>query len=178
VTAVADTSTLCYLVLIGEIGLLPSLFTRVLIPPAVAAELADDRAPAAVRRWSAAPPRWLEVAEPAAERVVPGLERLHRGEQEVILLARQTGAGALLLDDKAARRTAKRLALPVMGLLGVLAAGAERGETDLLAALERLRRTNFRISAALLRDLVEAHRHGGGGGDQGGPGARPPAGQV
>lgn len=62
--AVADTSTLCYLVLIGEIELLPALFTEVLIPPAVAAELADGRAPDAVRTWSAAPPRWLTLAEP------------------------------------------------------------------------------------------------------------------
>jgi predicted nucleic acid-binding protein len=43
VIAAADTSPLCYLVLIGEIDLLPALFAEVVIPPGVAAELADPR---------------------------------------------------------------------------------------------------------------------------------------
>ena len=38
---VADTSPLNYLVLIGEIELLPSLFGQVIIPHAVLAELAN-----------------------------------------------------------------------------------------------------------------------------------------
>jgi predicted nucleic acid-binding protein len=32
--AVADTSPICYLILIGEIDLLPKLFSRVLVRPA------------------------------------------------------------------------------------------------------------------------------------------------
>lgn len=44
--AVADTSPLCYVVLVGEIDLLPALFSEVLVPPGVAAELSDHRAPA------------------------------------------------------------------------------------------------------------------------------------
>ena len=156
--AVADTSPLGYLVLIGEIDLLPALFTKVLIPPAVAAELADPGAPDAVRRWIARPPDWLEIAEPDVAGVDAALERLDRGEQEAILLARRSGADVLLLDDKAARRAAKSLDVPVMGLLGVLTAGADLGKVDLVTAIRRLRQTNFRVSAALLRDLLEHHR--------------------
>jgi len=33
--AVADTSPICYLILIGEIDLLPKLFSQVLVPEAV-----------------------------------------------------------------------------------------------------------------------------------------------
>jgi predicted nucleic acid-binding protein len=41
--AVADTSPLCYLILIGEIDLLPKLFDRVLLPEAVRTELLQGR---------------------------------------------------------------------------------------------------------------------------------------
>ena len=51
--AVADTSPICYLVLIGEIDLLPKLFSQVLAPPAVIAELLHEDAPDAVRGWAA-----------------------------------------------------------------------------------------------------------------------------
>ena len=54
--AVADTSPLNYLVLIGAIDVLPRLFEAVIVPDAVKAELLHARAPAAVRRWAAAPP--------------------------------------------------------------------------------------------------------------------------
>jgi len=44
VIAVADASPLCYLVLIGEIDLLPQLFSRVLcaLPTKIAVENASD----------------------------------------------------------------------------------------------------------------------------------------
>lgn len=47
--AVADTTPLNYLVLIGHIGVLLPLFGRICIPAAVRDELADPMTPAAVR---------------------------------------------------------------------------------------------------------------------------------
>jgi len=47
--AVPDTSPICYLILIGEIDLLSKLFSQVLAPEAVLAELLHEDAPAAVR---------------------------------------------------------------------------------------------------------------------------------
>jgi len=42
---VCDTSPLCYLLLIGEIEILPQLYDRVLIPTEVAQELSDINSP-------------------------------------------------------------------------------------------------------------------------------------
>ena len=53
--AVADTS-ICYLILIGEIDLLPKLFSQVLVPEAVLAELLHKDAPPAFRSWASNPP--------------------------------------------------------------------------------------------------------------------------
>src|SRR5260370_25171946 len=58
---VADTGPLHYLVLTGDIELLPTLFDRVLVPEAVRNELPHTEAPAAVRAWIAQAPAWLDV---------------------------------------------------------------------------------------------------------------------
>ena len=64
---IADTSPIDYLILIGEIELLPALYGRVLIPPSVREELGRLRAPQAVRIWIGDPPDWLEVRKPSLE---------------------------------------------------------------------------------------------------------------
>ena len=48
---VADNGPLNYLVLTGDIELLPKVFKRALAPQAVRDELANPEAPAAVRAW-------------------------------------------------------------------------------------------------------------------------------
>jgi len=61
---VADTTPLRYLVVTRNDRVLPILYGRVLIPPAVASELTHPSAPEAVRQWMAGRPGWLEVREP------------------------------------------------------------------------------------------------------------------
>jgi predicted nucleic acid-binding protein len=61
--AVADTSPLCYLILIGEIDLLTKLFGRVPVPKTVIEELLHQDAPAIVREWASNPPSWLTPLE-------------------------------------------------------------------------------------------------------------------
>ena len=58
---VADTSPVCYLILIGEIDVLSKLFTQVLLPREVLDELLDDDAPPPVRSWANAPPPWISI---------------------------------------------------------------------------------------------------------------------
>jgi hypothetical protein len=83
---VADTSPLNYLVLIQAFDILPSLYRRVLISPAVSAELAHANTPTAVRAWISQPPQWLEVVG-LKQPVDPALAHLDAGEREAISLA-------------------------------------------------------------------------------------------
>ena len=48
---VADTSPTNYLVLIGEIDVLPALYEKIIIPEAVFNELQDAETPELVRTW-------------------------------------------------------------------------------------------------------------------------------
>jgi predicted nucleic acid-binding protein len=73
---VADTSPINYLVFIKQIDLLTRLYTRILIPPAVLAELQHPLAPACDT------PKWLEVLSP---KDILTLAQLDLGETEAIL---------------------------------------------------------------------------------------------
>ena len=151
---VADTSPLNYLILIGEIHLLHSLYGQVVIPPAVVVELMHQQTPASVRAWIDQPPEWLEIICPAPLKDA-ALEGLDEGEREALALAEQLAADQLIVDEVIGRREAERRGLPVIGTIGVLREAATEGMVDLRAALERLRQTSFHISPAILDRLLE-----------------------
>jgi predicted nucleic acid-binding protein len=150
---VADTAPLNYLILIGEIRLLPVLYGRVLIPPAVLGELSDPAAPDAVRRWIGQPSRWIEMRAP--ERIpVDFSADLGPGEREAIALSGETGAAALPIDDQDGRREAVRRKLAAVGTLGIIDLAGAHDLADLPLAISRLRATNFRASARLLQYVL------------------------
>src|SRR5471032_1777968 len=61
---VADATPLRYLVPIDETDILPALYDRILIPPAVLKELTQPRTPPRVQLWIAGLPGWLQVRAP------------------------------------------------------------------------------------------------------------------
>lgn len=148
---IADTSPINYLILIGRIEILPRLFTRVVLPSAVEAELAAADAPAGVRSWIAAPPSWLEII---AAPIVHSPAGIHRGEAAAIALASTLNADLLLIDDRKGVDVAKQQGLRVTGTLGVLDLAAERGLVDFAEAIRALQHTTFRRPAELLNALL------------------------
>lgn len=151
--AVADTSPLNYLLLIGCADVLPQLYERVLIPQAVYDELRSAGAPEAVRSWATALPSWVETR--ASEAPVELNPELDAGEREAISLALEVRAAAVLLDERAGRRAALEHGLTITGTLGVLEEAARRGLVDLAEVVAQLRRTNFRASPALWKRLAD-----------------------
>jgi predicted nucleic acid-binding protein len=154
VIVIADTGPVNYLILIGAIEVLPSLYQRVLIPPSVLQELKRSRAPELVRTWISQPPAWLEMCAPTKS---PDAELAHldAGERDAILLAEELRADQIIIDEIRGRREAKRRQLPFTGTLGVLAAAAGSGLLDLRSAVDRLRQTNFHISQEILDRLIK-----------------------
>jgi predicted nucleic acid-binding protein len=153
VIVVADSTPLRYLILIGHTHVLPALYGRVIIPPAVISELSQERTPEVVRSWLSNTPDWLSVQVPSWP-LLSLDSSLGLGEREAIVLAEELTADALLMDDRDARQEAERRNLPVLGTLRVLADAAEHGVADLTTAFERLRETNFRASDQLLQWLL------------------------
>ena len=151
---VLDTSPISYLLLIGEIEILPSLYDQAFVPSAVAAELGDPEAPMVIREWMADPPAWLEI-HPVVPRLPGELSRLHTGEREVIFLAEDLGADLTILDDLEARGVAIERGLKMMGLLGVLDRAAAAELIDLPETVQRLQAMNFHVAPWLLKDLLD-----------------------
>ena len=163
---IADTTPLNYLVLIDKVEILPQVYGRVLIPPAVWEEFQRPETPEAVRAWIAQRPAWLEIRT-VGRSPEPALRNLGAGEREAIALAEELHADRLILDDHAARRIATRRNLIVIGTLGVLVEVAERGLVDFSEAVASLQQTSFYISPEVLAPLLNRHGKKPRGGSHG-----------
>jgi predicted nucleic acid-binding protein len=151
---VADTSPINYLVLIQHDAILPVLYERVVIPPAVLVDLQRPRTPEAVRTWVARPPTWFEVQEPRQPLNAQRYRKLGAGEREAIALAQQLHAHLLLIDDADGREEAELRVLVAIGTLGILENAAIQGLIDLPGALARLQATTFHARAELFQALL------------------------
>ncbi len=149
---IADTSPLNYLILIGHIDVLPALFERVILPSAVAGELAD--APAPVRLWIAALPSWVEVRTTTNRDRDASLQNLDAGEEDAIGLALELHADLILMDDREGVLAARRKGFTVTGTLGVLGLAAQRGLLNLAEAFDCIKRTNFRYRQETMDALL------------------------
>ncbi len=150
-TVVSDTSPINYLCLIGEIEVLPSLFTEVLIPPGVLKELQHPSAPKAVADWLDALPDWVRVRAPT---VLQTDLNLDSGETEAISLALELQVPSILMDEATGRRAAQARGLSPVGTLAILVSGGTRGLLNLEVALNRLGATNFHVPPATIEKLI------------------------
>jgi predicted nucleic acid-binding protein len=116
---VVNTTPIIALVLAGQLPLLRWLYTAVTIPPAVQAEIRTGGSNGiGVSELEAAD--WIHVVPLQDPRRADLLTDLDRGEAEVLALAQEIYAGLVIVDERLARRHAKRLGLPLTGTLGLL----------------------------------------------------------
>lgn len=150
---VADATPLHYLIIIDHIDVFPKIFKKVMIPPAVAAELGRPKAPEVVQAWISGPPAWLEIRSPTPSEAAD-LKSLGAGEREAISLAEDIGANWLIVDDHDGRQAAARRKIPVIGTLRVLDEAAGRGLINVSQAIKRLEQTTFYVTPDLFRWLI------------------------
>jgi predicted nucleic acid-binding protein len=155
VIVVADTSPLNYLVLIGEVDILPKIFGKLTLPSAVLQELSSPLSPDAVRNWLSISPDWIELREP---RSIDASIKLGIGEVAAISLAVEIDADLVLIDDRKARREAIDRGLRTAGTINVLETAADRDLLDLTDAFDRLLKTNFRIAPHLITEILRRNR--------------------
>ena len=152
---VADTSPLNYLILIDAVEILPALFQEVVIPNAVRQELLAVGAEEKVRKRIENAPHWLKIEKVGK---IDKSINLGVGEVEAISLAIELSADLILLDDRAARLAAKERNLKMIGTLGILKLAGENKLIDFEISLKNLRKTNFRISKFLLKELLDRYK--------------------
>jgi predicted nucleic acid-binding protein len=147
VLAISDSSALILLSRIGRLELLQGTYGHILIPPAVSAEVIHDvheRAGSDEVRSAG----WIRIVSPRSIECVEALRRsLGIGESEAIALAEEADEEAfVILDDRPARATARRLGLTVVGTAGVLLLAKQRGLIPAVGpVLDDLLQANMRL---------------------------------
>ena len=140
---VSDTSPVTSLIHIGRLSLLRDLYGEVLVPEAVHRELG---------RTHPDLPSFLEVRQAQDREAVRRLESyLDLGEAEAIVVAKETHADLLLIDERLGRQVAAREGVPISGLVGVLLDAKRQNligsVREVVAQLESL--AGFRLSEAV-----------------------------
>ncbi len=145
---ISDTSPLQYLHQTDLLHLLPALYTRVIISPAVAGEIAHGRA-LGLALPDPGELAWIELRD-VRQRPAPAMMRgLGAGEADTLALGLESPGSLLLLDDRLARRRAGLLGLRFTGTLGVLLKAKQIGILGSVApVLDRFLSLGFRVAPA------------------------------
>ncbi|MBD2605893.1 DUF3368 domain-containing protein [Scytonema hofmannii FACHB-248] len=140
---VTNSTCLIGLERIGRLDILPQVFSTVMIPLAVQAEvgLSAD---------------WLKVRAVQNIAVVATLKtQVDDAEAEAIALAMELEDVLIILDDRNARRIAQQLNLKVIGTVGMLLRAKQKGViAEIKPLLTALSQADFRISASLVENAL------------------------
>lgn len=150
---VSNTGPLIALAGIHQFDLLQKLFGKITIPAAVRAEVLDEVTQKALNSSD-----WIATHTVQDSIAVQLLrEELDPGESEAIVLAREVNAALLLIDERAARRKASTLALPVIGTLGILLMAKKQALIPVLKPLlNDLRHAGFHMSDELYAQILHS----------------------
>ncbi|SHE91391.1 Predicted nucleic acid-binding protein, contains PIN domain [Desulforamulus putei DSM 12395] len=154
---ICNSGPLITLSKIGYLHLLPAIFGRIFIPEAVYNEVVENGAglPGAEEVRNADFIRVLKVENQLAVNILLG--HLDLGETEVIVLAKEKNAKAVLLDDRKARTYARGADIEVFGTMFVLYSGLRRGliKDSYEELLTKLHRAGMRIADHIVARLYE-----------------------
>jgi len=145
-TIISDTS--CFIVLsnIDEMELLYKVYSEVVTTPEIADEFGEKL------------PEWVIVSKVKDSAYQQILElQIDKGESSAIALALETPDSTVILDDYKARKIASSLNLPYIGTVGVIVKAKLLGIIpSIKPILDKMKATNFRLSAELERDALLA----------------------
>ena len=145
---VADTGPLIGLAKIRKLALLRSVADEVLIPTMVHRELLGKPG-AEAEEIDRALQTLLRVAKSGTmtSTVEKATARLDEGERQAVVLAAQNREVVLLMDDRAGRNVARQLAIPTVGLAGLLLLLKEKGQVEYVTPLlHELRQKGYWLS--------------------------------
>lgn len=147
---IVNSTPLIVLCNVGKLEILRTLYTEITIPEAVFAEVTkkEDSACQIVKKsldWI----RIEKILSPSDKKMYQA--KLHDGEVEVMILAQEgVRADLVVLDDNAAKKTAKYLGLNVTGTLGILLKAKKAGIIPVVApVLEEIKKNGFYVSEAV-----------------------------
>ncbi|EDX82413.1 hypothetical protein S7335_860 [Synechococcus sp. PCC 7335] len=156
VIVVSDTSALSNLALVKHLWLLEVIYQTVIIPEAVASELAAASNPTVSETLQL---DWIKVQALTQSQLANQLQQergLDAGEAHAITLALELRADDLLIDERLGRQEAARLGLSIIGILGVLLVAKQRTLIPQVQSVtdSLIEEAGFRISPQLYQRVL------------------------
>lgn len=143
---VVNSTPLIVLCGIGKLDILKDIYQEIFIPMAVFREVTTKDDSACIQLKTSG--EWIhveEIKDHSEKKMYKA--KLHDGEVEVMILAQEQNADLVILDDNAAKKTAKYLGLPVTGTLGVLIKAKRMGIIESIKPLiTEMRKNGFYVS--------------------------------
>jgi predicted nucleic acid-binding protein len=141
-------------VVAGLLDVLQEPADEVFVPDVVVAEIArrgpSDPAAAAIQSTA-----WLQVAASPVVSLAMAAWNLGAGETAVIGLALADPGSLVVIDDLAARRTARALRIPLMGTLALIGVAKAIGMVPAIRpVIDQLRQSGMYISDHLARQVL------------------------
>lgn len=151
---IVNTTPIIALASLGQLDLLQCLYGQVVIPPAVQSE-ALRGGTKGVGSPDVQKANWISVIPLADPRRADLLSDLDRGEAEVIALAQELRADVVVIDERLARKYARRLNLKLTGTLGILLQAKQRGYvTAVKPLIERLVQGGIRLGDDVIAEAL------------------------
>lgn len=117
--AVADSGPLIGLVRIGQLELLPRIFSEIIAPPEVWHEV-TEKGRGMPGAYEISQVKWINIQTPSSQLVQSLSILVDAGEAQAIALAQTTPGCIILMDDARARKIAARLNIKQIGTIGLL----------------------------------------------------------
>ncbi len=153
---ISNSTPLIILGNIDKLFILKELYKEIIIPKAVFDELKakEDKA----KQQMIQNLEWIKVFEVKNKenrRIYQS--KLHDGEVEVMILAQEISSDLLIIDDNAAKKTAKFLGFNVTGTLGVLLKAKSQGIViNVKIILEEMLKKGFYISENIIKLVLKS----------------------
>lgn len=160
IRVVSNSSPIIGLSKLGKLDLLWQLFDEVFIPEAVFREIVygnSIQSSGSQEFEKAVLNQTIKIYTVQNQTMVDQLQgRLHRGEVEVIVGARELDIQTVMIDDRSARNLAEALLFTSIGIVGVLILAKKAKKIEKLKPyLDELIQAGFRISEKLYVSSLE-----------------------
>ena len=157
---ICNTSPIIGLMSIDRLPILWQLFDEVLIPQAVEKELCvssieHSKEVEAIKEYITEGK--LTVYQVKNEEIVKKMYgKLHYGELEVIIGAKECNLPLAIIDERSARKMASEFLIDTIGILGILTLAKKQGLIQCVKPdIDYLRKNGYRISENLYNRILE-----------------------
>ena len=156
---VSNSSPLIALAQVHKFWLLKEIFSQIYIPEAVYREVvvAGEGDPGCKETKDGIKDGWIRkenVKNSVA--VIAFMSILSQGEAETIILAKETDADYILIDEATGREEAELMEVEVIGTLGILNLALNKKLIDKKKSIvDELKEKGFRISKSLYHKVIE-----------------------